>query len=104
LEVDDEARPSTQIYGRNRRKTPIIVKTKIGPKIPLKITKMENIAAQDRRYSIQNDSYINANQEFLRCENHPNILPLFGRLERSLTSLISSLRHEAHTTPSKINS
>jgi hypothetical protein len=49
LEVDDEAYPSIQIHGRNRRKIPQIVKSKIGPKIPSKITKMENIAAQDRR-------------------------------------------------------
>jgi hypothetical protein len=48
LEVDDEAHPSTQIHRRNQRKTPQIVKSKIGAKIPLKIMKMENIAAQDR--------------------------------------------------------
>jgi hypothetical protein len=35
----------------------------------------------------QIDSYIDANQEFTRCENHPNILPLFGRLGRLLSSL-----------------
>jgi hypothetical protein len=46
--------------------------------------------------SIQTHGCIDVNQEFTRCGNHPNILPLFGRLERSLTSLISSLRHEAH--------
>jgi hypothetical protein len=40
----------------------------------------------------QKHNYIEANQEFTRCGNHPNILPLFGRLERSLTSL----RYEAH--------
>jgi hypothetical protein len=49
LEVDDEARPSTQIHGRIRTKTPQIMKPKIRPKIPSKITKMENNAAQDRR-------------------------------------------------------
>jgi hypothetical protein len=42
--------------------------------------------------------YIDVNQEFTRCENHTNILSLFGRLGRSLTSLLSSLRHEAHHT------
>jgi hypothetical protein len=52
---------------------------------------------------IQKDSYIVANQEFTRCEIHPNILPLFGRLGRFLTSLLPSLKHEAHTTPSKMN-
>jgi hypothetical protein len=49
LKVDDEARPSTQIHGRNQRKTPQIMRQKIGPKMPPKIMKMENIAAQDRR-------------------------------------------------------
>jgi hypothetical protein len=42
------------------------------------------------------DIYIDANQEFTRCGNHSNILPLFKRLGRSLTSLLSSLRHESH--------
>jgi hypothetical protein len=45
--------------------------------------------------STQKDNYIDANQEFTRCGNHPNILPLFGRLGRSFISLLSSLRHEA---------
>jgi hypothetical protein len=39
----------------------------------------------------QKHGYIDVNQEFTRCGNHPNILPLFGRLRRSLTSLLSSL-------------
>jgi hypothetical protein len=37
--------------------------------------------------STQKDSYIDTNQESTRCRNHPNILQLFGRLEKSLTSL-----------------
>jgi hypothetical protein len=45
---------------------------------------------------------IDANQESTKCENHPNILPLIGRLGRSLTSLLSSLKHEVHTTPNKM--
>jgi hypothetical protein len=49
LEVYDETHPSTQIHERNRRKTPQAVKSKTGAKIPLKITKMKNIVAQDRR-------------------------------------------------------
>jgi hypothetical protein len=49
MEIDDEAFPSTQIHRKNQRKTPQIMKLKIGPKIPLKITKMKNIEAQDRR-------------------------------------------------------
>jgi hypothetical protein len=51
--------------------------------------------------SIQKHNYIDANQEFTRCINHPNILPLFGRLGRSLTSILSSLLHEAHTKLAK---
>jgi hypothetical protein len=47
--------------------------------------------------SIQTHICIDANQEFTRYGNHPNILPLFGRLGRSLTSLVSSLRYEAHS-------
>jgi hypothetical protein len=68
------------------------VKSNIGPKIPPKIMKMKNIAAQDMRTVSLKDSWIDANQEFTRCGN---ILPLFGRLGRSITSLLSSLRHEA---------
>jgi hypothetical protein len=49
LEVDDEACPSTQSYRINKRKTPQITKSKIRLKIPPKIMKMENVAAQDRR-------------------------------------------------------
>jgi hypothetical protein len=52
--------------------------------------------------SIQKHNYIDVNQEFTRCGNHPNILPLFGRLGRSFTSLLSSLRHEAHPHLSKM--
>jgi hypothetical protein len=38
--------------------------------------------------STQKDSYIDANKEFTRCGNHPNILSLFTRLGRSHTSLL----------------
>jgi hypothetical protein len=72
------------------------VKSKIGPKISLKISKMKNIVAQQGDDSTQKDSYTNANQGFTRCGIYLDILPLFGRLGRSLTSLLSSLRHEAH--------
>jgi hypothetical protein len=48
LELDDAAHPSTQIHRRNK-KTPQIAKSKIRPKMPPKIMKMENIAAQDSR-------------------------------------------------------
>jgi hypothetical protein len=33
LEVDDETQPSTQTHRRNRRKTPQIMRSRIGPKI-----------------------------------------------------------------------
>jgi hypothetical protein len=52
--------------------------------------------------STQKDTYIDANQEFTKYENHPNILPLFGRLGRSITSLLPSRRHEAHPHLSKM--
>jgi hypothetical protein len=45
LEVDDEVYHNTQTHGRNRRKTPHITRSKIGPKNTPKIIKMENIAA-----------------------------------------------------------
>jgi hypothetical protein len=51
--------------------------------------------------STQKDSYIDGNQEFIWYRNHPNIPPLFGRVERSLTSLVSSLRLEGHPHLSK---
>jgi hypothetical protein len=44
-----EAYPSNISHGRNRRKTPQIAKSKIGPKIPLKIKKKKNMAAQGMR-------------------------------------------------------
>jgi hypothetical protein len=49
LEVDDKTHPSAQIHRRNQRITPQITKSKIGLKMPPKITKMENITAQDMR-------------------------------------------------------
>jgi hypothetical protein len=41
--------PSNLFHGRNQRKTPQIVKSKINPKIPLKIMKKINMTAQGRR-------------------------------------------------------
>jgi hypothetical protein len=64
---------------------------KIGPKIPLKIKKKKTFQHIDRGDSIKTHRYIDANPVFIRCGNHPNILPLFGRLGRSLTSLLSPL-------------
>jgi hypothetical protein len=58
--------------------------------------KMKNIAAKIGDDLTQMHNYIDANQEFTRCGNHPNILPLFERLGRFLTFLLSFLRHEAH--------
>jgi hypothetical protein len=56
---------------------------------------IEKHSSIERGDSIQTHGCIDANQEFIRYENHPNILPLFERLGRFLTSLISSLKHEA---------
>jgi hypothetical protein len=33
LEIGDETQPSTQTHGRNQRKTPQIMRSRIGPKI-----------------------------------------------------------------------
>jgi hypothetical protein len=100
--VDHEAHPSTQIHRKNRRKTPKIMKSKIEAKIPPKITKMKKGAAHREKRFNPKHNYNEANQMFTRCGNHPNILPLFGRLGRSLTSLLSSLRHKAHSHISKM--
>jgi hypothetical protein len=82
---------------RNQRKTPQIAKSIIGLKIPPKITKMKKTL----QLKIEEDwaqiyGWIDGNQVFIRCGNNLNILQLFGRLGRSLTSLLSSLLHEAH--------
>jgi hypothetical protein len=45
---------------------------------------------------IQTHGCIDANLVFIRYGNPTNILPLFGRLGRSLYSLLSSPRQEAH--------
>jgi hypothetical protein len=78
------------------------MKSKIEAKIPPKIMKMKNGAAHRETRFNPKHSYIEANQRFTRCGNHPNILPLFRRLGRSPTSLTSSLRHEAHPHLSKM--
>jgi hypothetical protein len=53
---------------------------KIRPKIPLKIKKMKTFQHIERGDSIQTHGCIDSNQEFTKCGNRPNILPLFGRL------------------------
>jgi hypothetical protein len=49
---------------------------------------------------IQKHNYIDANQEFTRCENYHNILPLIGGLEGSLTfsPLLSYTTKHTHTS------
>jgi hypothetical protein len=69
---------------------------KIRPKIPPKSRNWKTFQHIERGGSIQTHGCIDANKAFTRCGNQPNILPLFGRLGRSLTSLLSSVRHEAH--------
>jgi hypothetical protein len=58
---------------------------KIEQKIHPKIKKIKNISVQIGDDLIQKHNYIDANQDFTRCRNHHNILPLFRGLERSLT-------------------
>jgi hypothetical protein len=75
-------------------KTPQIARSKIGQKI-MKIKTLQLKIGDDLTVK---HGYIDANQEFTRCRNHSNILPLFAGLGISLTSLLSSLRlHEAHS-------
>jgi hypothetical protein len=77
------------------------VRSKIRPKNTSK--NHEKTLLHEEGYdSIQRHSYIDANQEFTKCRNQPNILPIFGRLGRSLTYLLSSLRHEAHPQLAKM--
>jgi hypothetical protein len=75
---------------------------KSGQKCLRKSQKWKTLQLKTEDYSIKKDIYIYANQESTRCGNHPIILPLFERSGRILTSLLSSLRHKAHTTPSKM--
>jgi hypothetical protein len=64
---------------------------KSGQKIPQKIKKIKTFQQIAKGDLIQTHCCIDANQEFTRCGNYPNILPLFRRLGRSLTSFLSSL-------------
>jgi hypothetical protein len=63
LEVDDETQPSTQTHGMNRRKTPQIMRSRIGPKI-LKNKKMKTLQQNIGDELTQKHSYIDVNQEF----------------------------------------
>jgi hypothetical protein len=61
------------------------MRSKIKPKIPPKITKMKHISARGRRWFNPKAQLYSCESRVTRCENHPNILPLFGRLGRSPT-------------------
>jgi hypothetical protein len=52
----------------------------------------------------QKHGYIDANQEFTRCKNHHNILPLFRELEGSYTfsPLLSYTIKHTHTSQKAI--
>jgi hypothetical protein len=64
LEVDDETKPSTQTHGRNREKTPQIMRSRIGPKI-LKNHENEKTMQHNIVDELtQKHDYIDANQEF----------------------------------------
>jgi hypothetical protein len=76
----------------------------LGQKYIRKSQKWKTLKLKIGDDSTQKDSYIDANQGFTMCETHSNILSLFGRLGRSITSLLSSLRHEAHPHVSKMKS
>jgi hypothetical protein len=80
-----------------------ITRTKIGQKIPPKIKKIKTFQHIERGGSIQTHGCINANQEFTRCGNRHNILPLFGGLEGSLTfsHLLSYTMKHTHISQKK---
>jgi hypothetical protein len=101
MEVEDEARPRTQLHGRNQRKTSQISRTQNRAKILQKSQKKKNVLHTQRRDSITNISYINENQTSTRCGNRLNILSLFGRLRRISHNLSTLLLHLKHTTPPK---
>jgi hypothetical protein len=104
MEVDDEARPSTQLHGRNQRKTSQISRTQNWAKVLQKSQKKKNGLHTWRRDSIIKISYIDKNQTSTRCGNRLNILPLFGRLERIPHNLSTPLTFEAHNTTKKAQS
>jgi hypothetical protein len=71
---------------------------KLGQKYLWKSWKRKTLQHEEGDDLIQKHSYIDVNQEFTRCGNHSDILPLFERLGRSLTSLW----HEAHPHLAKV--
>jgi hypothetical protein len=80
-----EAQPSNLFHGSNWSKTLQITRTKIRPKNLWKSRKWKTFQHKIWDDLIQKHSYIDLNQESTRCENHHNILPIFGGLEGSLT-------------------
>jgi hypothetical protein len=75
-------------------------KNKNRVKIPPKSRKLKIFQHIERGDSIQTHRCINANQEFTKCGNHLNILPLFGGLKGSLTfsSLLTYTTKHTHTS------
>jgi hypothetical protein len=101
MEVDDGVHPSTQLHGKNRRKTSQISRTQNQAKILRKSQNKKNGLHTWRQDSITKISYIDENQPFTRCGNHPNILSLFERFGRISHNLSTLLLHLMHTTPQK---
>jgi hypothetical protein len=101
MEVDDGVHPSTQLHGKNRRKTSQISRTQNRAKILRKSQNKKNGLHTWRQDSITKISYIDENQPFTRCGNHPNILSLFERFGRISHNLSTLLLHLMHTTPQK---
>jgi hypothetical protein len=97
MEVDDEACPSTQNHGSNRRKTPQITRSKIGPKIHSKSTKMKNLTTQDKRWfnpKTRMHWYKLRVYNVWKPPQHPPTLWRIGGISRFLSSPL--LYHEAH--------
>jgi hypothetical protein len=77
------------------KKTPQIARSKSGQKYLRKSQKWKTLQQKIGDDLTQTHSNIDVNQEFTRCRNHHDILPLFRGLEVSLT-FSPLLHHEAH--------
>jgi hypothetical protein len=91
LRTHVEAHPSCLSHRINGKTFVKSQEWKLGQKYLWKSRKIKTFQHIDRGDSIKTHRYIDANPVFIRCGNHPYILPLFGRLGRSLTSLLSPL-------------
>jgi hypothetical protein len=90
LEVDDEACPSTQIHGMNKKNSSNLTAEKLG-KNTLKTTKKKNDPYNLETRFTHKDQLYSKNQTPTRCGNRYNILPLLKDWRDLSLSLLSSL-------------